>query len=167
MRATTLTGLLWLAGVTAAPAQRLSPPFGREVRVRIEDTLNVKGELLAVSRDSIWVLQRGAVASVPWAEVSEVRVNRGGMGAGSALGWSLAAGVVSGALLSGACSSVADADCSAVLPATMVLWLLVGAASAPSLQNTRYHEVQLEPDSLRAHARFPQGLPPGLERHPE
>jgi hypothetical protein len=165
MRIATWTGLLLLAAATAASAQRLRPPFGSEVRLNIGDTTNLKGELLAVDRDSIWVLygpqHERLLARVPLAEVSEVRVDRGGMGPGAALAWSLIAGVVSGAALQSACSSVGG-DCGEVLPITLLVWGLVGATSAASLQSTRYQTLPPEPDSLRARARFPQGLPPGF-----
>ncbi|HEV2672422.1 MAG TPA: hypothetical protein VGU74_15115, partial [Gemmatimonadales bacterium] len=51
-----------------------------------------------------------------------------------------------------------------VLPGTLVIWGLIGVVSAPSMQHARYAKVPAEPDSLRAHARFPQGLPAGVPR---
>lgn len=169
MRIATWTGLLLLAAATAAPAQRLKPPFGSEVRLNIGDTTNLKGELLAVDRDSIWVLFGPAherrLARVPLTEVSEVRVDRGGMGAGAALQWSIIAGLISGIALHRACSSVGG-DCGAVLPGTLLLWGFIGATSAASLESRRYQTLPPEPDSLRARARFPQGLPPGFTATP-
>lgn len=166
MRVAAWTGLLLLAVGTAASAQRLKPPYGSEVRLNVADKRNLTGELLAVDRDSIWVLygpqHERILARVPLAEVSEVRVDHGGMGAGAALGWSLIAGFVSGVALQSACSSVGG-DCSEILPVTLLLWSLVGVTSAASLQSTRYQTVQPEPDSLRARARFPQGLPRGFQ----
>lgn len=162
MRVTILIALLCLAALSVARAQRVKPPLGSQVRLDLAKR-SVSGELLAVDRDSIWVLQQQTLTSIPLRDVSQVRVTRGGMGAKGALLWSLTFGVVSGVALQTACSSVAD-DCSDVLPKTLVIWGILGAASAASLENSRVVSVPAEPDSLRARARFPQGLPAGLAR---
>lgn len=159
MRATLSTVLLVLATATATPAQRLQPPLGSQVQLKLSSERSLNGELLAVNQDSIWLLQPRGLASVPLGDVSRVRVDHGGMGASGVLIWSLIAGVVSGVALQSACSSVSDADCRAVLPGTLLIWALIGAISAPSIQHARYAKLRAEPDSLRAHARFPQGLP--------
>lgn len=153
--------LLWLGAVTAAPAQRLKPPLGSQVRVSASGDRSLSGELLAVDRDSIWLLQKQGLASVSLYEVSEVQVDRGGMGAKGALLWSLTFGLISGVALQTACSSVGG-DCGRVLPTTLLLWGVVGGISAASLQSTRHTTVPAEPASLRPWARFPQGLPAGL-----
>jgi hypothetical protein len=158
VRLSILIALLCLAAVTAASAQRLKPPFGNQVSVDLPKGRRVSGELLAVDHDSIWVLQHHTPTSIPLRDVSQVRVNRGGMGAKGALLWSLTFGLVSGVALQTACSSVAD-DCSDVLPKTLLIWGLLGAGSAASLESSRVITVPAEPDSLRARARFPQGLP--------
>src|SRR5258707_6163843 len=112
-------GLVWLAAATAAPAQRMSPPFGSHVQVIFAGQPARKGELLAIDQDSVWLLQPHGLASVPLSEVAQVRVYRGGMGAKGALVLSLVVGVVSGAALSGACSSVVGSDCGSIFPLTM------------------------------------------------
>jgi hypothetical protein len=165
MRMTAWAGLVWLVAATAAPAQRMSPPFGSQVQVRFAGQPARSGELLAIDQDSIWLLQPHGLASGPLSEVAQVRVDRGGMGASGALLWSLIAGVVSGAVLSRACSSVEGADCGGIFVLSVGLWSLVGLVSAPSLQNARYQTLTSpQPDELRARARFPQGLPAGMAR---
>jgi hypothetical protein len=163
MRVIMSIGLLWLAAVTAAPAQRLKPPLGSHVSVSLPHERSLAGELLAVDQDSIWLLQPQRMASVPLRDVSQVRVDRGGMGPGTAAAWSLMAGLISGFALQSACASVSD-GCGSVLPATLGVWAFVGGLSALSLESTRYKTLAPESDSLRAHARFPQGLPAGMTR---
>ncbi|HKA58304.1 MAG TPA: hypothetical protein VKD28_06795 [Gemmatimonadales bacterium] len=162
MRLSIVIALLCLAAGTAAPAQRLKPPFGSQVSVDLPKGRRVSGELLAVDHDSIWVLQHQTRTSIPLRDVSQVRVIRGGMGTKGALLWSLTFGLVSGVALQSACSSVAD-DCSDVLPKTLLIWVLIGAGSAASLEGSRVVTVPAVPDSLRARARFPQGLPAAPE----
>jgi len=167
MRMTVWAGLLWLIAATAAPAQRMTPPFGSQVRVSFAGQPARSGELLAVDKDSVWLLQPHGLASVPLSEVAQVRVDRGGMGGQGAWLWSLVAGVASGAALAGACSSVEGANCGGVFVVTVGLWSLVGLLSAQSLQNARYQTLTSpQPDELRARARFPQGLPAGMARDP-
>ena len=168
MRVIMWIGLVWLAAVSTAPAQRLTqplgtkPPLGSRVRLNLTGERNLNGELLAVDHDSVWLLQKHELASVPLGDVSEVRVDRGGMGAKGALLWSLTFGIVSGVALQTACESVSD-DCN-ILPVSLGLWAIIGAASAASLQSTRQTTVPPEPTSLRLWARFPQGLPAAFAR---
>lgn len=165
MRTILWVGFLCLVAPAALSAQRLRPPLGSRVRLSIPQQPARSGELIAVDRDSIWLLQPQELTSVPLLDVAELRVDRGGMGASGALMWSLGVGIVSGVALQSACSSVADADCGYVLPLTLGLWTLVGLVSSTSLEHARYETVSPpEPDALRAHARFPQGLPAGIAR---
>ncbi|MGH7568818.1 MAG: hypothetical protein ACREL9_07590 [Gemmatimonadales bacterium] len=160
MRAILSLGFLWVAAAPAAPAQRLSPPLGSQVRVSVSGSATYTGELLAAEGDSLWLLHQGRVTGVPLTEGVSVRVDRGGMGAEGALTWSLVAGIVSGAVLTAACSSVDGADCGDILVGTAALWALVGAISAPSLHSARYLTLTSpQAEQLRPRARFPQGLP--------
>lgn len=164
MRVIIWIGLLWLGAVTAAPAQRLKPPMGSEVRINLSRERSISGELLAVNQDSVWLLRRHELASVPVSEISEVRVDRGGMRGTTALLWSLTFGVISGVALHIACESVSDGSGCTILPVTLGLWTIVGITSAASLESTRHATVPPEPTSLRAWARFPQGLPAAFAR---
>ena len=163
MRVIMWIGLLVLAASTAVTAQRLKPPLGGQVRVNLSSAHSLSGELLAVDQDSLWLLEPQGPASLPLSDVSGVRVDRGGMGPGTAIAWSLMAGLISGFALQSACASVSD-GCGSVLPATLGVWVLIGGLSAVSLESTRYKTLAPESDSLRAHARFPQGLPAGVAR---
>lgn len=165
MRTLLWLGFLWIGAAAALSAQRLSPPLGSRVRVSVAEKPAQSGELLAVTHDSIWLLQPQGLTSVPLRDVAELRVDRGGLGGSGAIIWSLVVGIASGTALSAACSSVADSDCSYVLPITLGAWTVVGLLSSQSLQEARYETVSPpDPDALRARARFPQGLPAGIAR---
>ena len=173
MRLTMGTALLCLLGGTAAPAQRLQPPLGSQASFTLTGERNLKGELLAVDQDSIWLFQGQRVLSVPRSEIAHVQVDRGGMGAKDAMLWSAIGGLVTGFALKAACESVDHSDdaisggatnCGAVFAGTLSLWLLVGAVSSVSLNGTRHPSIATEPDTLRAYARFPQGLPAAFPR---
>ena len=133
---------------------RLKPFAGR--RVPLEE-----GELIATSRDSLWLLLPGRLVSVPRGAVLRVRVNRKKMGAGLAWAWAGIGALVTGAALTAACSTVTE-DCSGVFIGTGILWALVGAVAAPSIAGARWENIDVWED-LPAHTRFPQGLPPGVD----
>jgi len=133
---------------------RLKPFAGR--RVPLEE-----GELIATSRDSLWLLLPGRLVSVPRRAVLRVRVNRKKMGAGIAWAWAGIGALVTGAALTAACSTVTE-DCSGVFIGTGILWGLVGAAAAPSIAGARWENIDAWRD-LPPHTRFPQGLPPGVD----
>ena len=133
---------------------RLKPLAGRRVPVE-------EGELIATSRDSLWLLLPGRLVSVPRGAVLRVRVNRKKMGAGLAWAWAGIGAVVTGGALTAACSTVAE-DCGGVFVVTAVLWSLVGAFAAPSIAGARWENIDAWGD-LPPHTRFPQGLPPGVD----
>ena len=133
---------------------RLKPFAGRRVPVE-------EGELIATSRDSLWLLLPGRLVSVPRGAVLRIRVNRKKMGAGLAWAWAGIGAVVTGAALTAACSTVTD-SCGAVFLTTAALWALVGAAAAPSIAGARWENIDAWRDLL-PHTRFPQGLPPGVD----
>ena len=134
----------------------VSLTFGQRARL--------KGELVAVSVDSLWVLANSALVSAPLARVVRVRVKRHSLGGGAALAWGIAGGVVTGGLLTAACSSVAD-DCGGVFAVMAVSWLVFTAIAAPSMESSsRIDFRRSQWQDLRAHARFPQGLPVNVDR---
>ncbi len=133
---------------------RLKPIAGRRVPVE-------EGELIATSRDSLWLLLPGRLESVPRGAVLRVRVNRKKMGAGLAWAWAGIGAVVTGVALTAACSTVAE-NCGGVFLGTAVLWALVGAAAAPSIAGARWENIDAWGD-LPPHTRFPQGLPTGVD----
>ncbi len=141
------------------------PVFGRTVTVVPEgEEPEVRGELLAVERDRLWVQDEDAVMEVPLSAVREVRVKRHDYGAGKALQWALLGGVATGGALAGACSSVEGAEnCGVVGLVVAGAWLLVGALAARSMEaSSRLELWHPGPEALQPFARLPQGLPEAL-----
>ncbi len=141
------------------------PVVGRAVTVVPDgDGPRVKGELLAVGPDRLWVREEKGVAEVRLPTVREVRVKRHGFGARAALTWALLGGLVTGAVLAAACASLEDAgNCGGVGLGVAGAWLLVGAMAAPSMESSSRIELRRPtPEDLRPFARLPQGLPEGL-----
>jgi hypothetical protein len=128
------------------------------------DGPEVKGELLAVGPDRLWVREEKGVAEVRLPEVREVRVKRHGFGARQALTWALFGGLITGGILTAACASVEDSgDCGRVGLAVGGLWLLTGAVAAPSMESSSRLDLRRPtPGDLRPFARLPQGLPEGV-----
>jgi len=71
--------------------------------------------------------------------------------------------VVTGAALTAACAAADSDSCGNAFGVTVGLWALLGAPSAHSLEKSSRLLVR-GPDftSLRAYARYPQGLPEGM-----
>ena len=155
-----------LSARPAAAQERDPDVLGSQVDVSLTSgsRARLKGELVAVSADSLWVLADSALVSAPLASVFRARVKRHSLGGGAALIWGVVGGVVTGGLLTAACSSVAD-DCGGVFPAMVVPWLLFVAISAPSMESSsRIDFRRSQWQELRAYARFPQGLPVNVDR---
>ena len=124
---------------------------------------DIRGELLAVRHDSIWVLagSPGRVVAVRLRDVMEATVRRHGLTPASGIVWGLAVGAASGIGLAVACSQVSS-GCVALIPGSLLVGGALGGVAALSFYySSRWRfrpvtEVQLAP-----FARFPQGPPPG------
>lgn len=141
--------------------------FGRPVTV-VTDGPNqekLQGELLAVTRDQLWLRGDDGVQEIPLGSVREVRVKRHGFGAAKALIWAAVGGLATGGALTAACASVeGNNDCGEVGLAVAGAWLAVGALAAPSMEHSS--RIRMETPASRElgpFARFPQGPPEGLD----
>lgn len=155
-----------LAGAAAcagnpAPSGWLAParearedPYGAWVVLSREPAPQVAGELLAVERDSIYVLTpAGEVVAV-----SPFGVRRATVAFYDAQWGGLAAWTILGAL--------STASNGYFLVLTFPLWtvggsLITGGQSRAPLRTLRRGDAW---EAVRRYARFPQGLPPGLPR---
>jgi len=158
----TSVALAMTAGCASMPKV---PVVGRTVTIVSEgDGREVKGELLTVGPDRLWVRERNGVTEVPLPAVREVRVKRHGFDANKALTWALLGGLSTGGVLAGACSSVEGANnCGVVGLVVAGAWLLVGLAAAPSMEGSSHLDLRRPTgEDLRPFSRLPQGLPEGL-----
>jgi hypothetical protein len=142
--------------------------LGRPVEVKpAKDVLGapVKGELLAVSPEKIWVMGPDRASTLPLRQIEEVRVPGHGLNARRAGWWVALGALVSGTVLALACSSVEGNDsCGRVFIPVLVTWGALGVPSAKALADSS--QLRVKPrdwDKLRPYARFPQGLPDGLD----
>jgi hypothetical protein len=142
------------------------PVGGREVTVVTTGKQSkLKGELLVVEKDKLWVRTSDGVHELALGDVYEVRVKRHGFGAAQALTWAGVGAVVTGGGLAAACGKVeGNTGCGSVALVVGGLWLLAGAVAAPSAESSS-RTVYPSPSAatLRPYARLPQGLPPGVE----
>ena len=157
-----LSVLTLLAGPLAA--QSAVDVGGRQVTFRLRQggAAPVKGELLAVSADSAWVLAEKRVVSVAMTMVKSASVSRHTMTASKGLLWGAGVGAVSGLALAAACGSIEGDECGGVVIGSTALGLAIGGLAAISLgPSSRWHFEPVTPSSLTRFARFPQGLPSG------
>jgi hypothetical protein len=145
----------------AALAQQSKSVHGVRLEVDLRAGPRMSGELLAVERDTLWLLpSRGRLGSVPLADVTRAQIPHHGVTRKKILLWALAGGVVTGAALAAACSSVDEGDCGAVFPITLVSWGIVGGISALATAPAM-HPITADAATLTSYARFPQGMPEG------
>lgn len=162
-------GALVVAIVAATPLESGAqdvPPRGWPVRVQQADSkVETRGELIAVSADTLWVLVDSQLVSVPTTFVWRVLVKRRPIGAKGIGWWGLVGGTISGLGLFAACSGYEEGSgCGGILVGTAFLWAAwtgVWAAVAGS-EYSGIPRPNLE-TQLKPFARFPQGMPPGLE----
>ena len=154
-----------LAAGCALPAPRVSPN-GRTTMLHTGSG-RVNGELIAVSLDTVWMLTRPGGTLAPFASANIVRldVQRHAMGATRTIQAMSLVGLATGVLLSIACSSVDDASCGAVIPATMIPYVGLGAIFGLfNFESAWLKYGSFEVIRARPYARFPQGLPDTLRK---
>lgn len=142
--------------------------LGRHVEVRQTNgdaKHPVQGELIAVGPEAMWLAGEKDVRSIPRSEVQDVRVRRHGTTKGKAMSWVVLGALISGAVLGFACSTVEGAnDCTKIALPVALTWGVIGIPSAVSLgKSSELHVDPADWEALRAHARFPQGLPEGVD----
>jgi hypothetical protein len=126
----------------------------------------LRGELIAVSLDSVWVLGRSGLDAAPLGYVRRASVKQHSLDAQAGLIWTLVGGLVTGGLLTAACASVEE-GCFVVFPVTLGAWGIVGGLSALTLEysSRRRFVTPNIGNKIRGYARFPHGLPAGLDRN--
>ncbi len=147
----------------ALPPPRLSPT-GRHTSVHTP-TNRVSGELIAVTRDTVWLLTRPDGVLTPFRAENIVRldVQRHRMGGTRTMQIMAVVGAATGFLLTISCSQVEDASCGAVLPGTMLPYLAFGALFAVvNFESAWMKFSRPEVTAARAYSRFPQGMPDTL-----
>jgi hypothetical protein len=160
---------LALAAVTATSACVLpgapASPYGRHTVLDLRPGTITEGELLAVDSAGIWLLQRDTLVHYDTAAIRQVRLERHVLNGRRTIVWMMLAGLGTGVALSVACSQVEDADCGGVLQSAVLAYTAAGALFSLSNQySSVWHWSPAESERLRAYARFPQGLPAGVER---
>jgi hypothetical protein len=145
------------------PDEAVELVHGRQATVRVEGA-TVKGELLAVTADSLWLLTPGAGLRVlSMSSFDEVRVRRHDMTTGRALLWAAIGATITGVALSAACGQVDDADCGGLFPSVVLAWGVVGGLFSWRIGVSARHLLPPVEAELRPYARFPQGLLPGFD----
>lgn len=112
----------------------------------------VEGELIAVTADSLYVLVRNDLVSVPKATVRTATV----------AGYDNHAARLGTWALLGTLSTLSHGAGLIISAPVWVLSGIIATASAARAPLTRYPDRAWE--ALATYARFPQGLPPGLDR---
>ena len=130
----------------------------------------MRGELLVVGADSLWVAGPDSLQGVPLSRVALVRIQRHHWTAGRYAKWGVLMGAASGMVLTPACASVDQntfGGCSLLIPLFAATGALFGGAAA--MFNGHSAEVRFQPGQanwprITGYARFPQGWPEGVVR---
>lgn len=123
----------------------------------------VRGELLAVRRDSAWILagRPARIVAVQLRDVLEANVRRHGWTPARSFIYGLTVGALSGIGLGVACNQVSG-GCGGVIPGSIVFGGAVGGVAALSFHfSSRWRFRPVTELKLAPFARFPQGPPPG------
>lgn len=159
---------IWFGVLAAACATARPSVHGRVVEV--EQTKGgrgepVAGELIAVGTNQMWVAGPArTVRSVSRTEVQEVRVRQHGLTGTKVAAWVILGALVSGAALSLSCSSVEGSECGRVFLPVLLTWGVLGVPAAVGFARTsQLHVKPSDWETLRPFARFPQGIPEGLD----
>lgn len=140
----------WLPTPRGAPED----PYGAWIGLRLSDTQELIGELLAQEHDSVFVLtDDGSVRAVHTARVTSARIAWFDSRWGSTTA------------LWGALGSLSTFSHGFVLVLSMPVWIIAGSTAAASDSRAPLvNPLRLGWEGARMYARYPAGLPPGLPR---
>lgn len=139
----------WLPAAEEASYQAFGSWIRLEDRSR-RPAVVTEGELIAIDRDTIHVHSFGGLVSLPRASVCCVTLTAFHQEYGSVAAWA-------------ALGTLSTVSHGFGLLLTAPIWMLAGTAAAsnasvaPRIRST-------DPEVLRRFARFPQGIPPGVDR---
>ncbi|HKQ56499.1 MAG TPA: hypothetical protein VJY35_01410 [Candidatus Eisenbacteria bacterium] len=113
---------------------------------------NHEGELLAIQADSVYMLEHGACIALPTAHVIEATLTAYEANSGLLAGWTLA-------------GTLSTASHGAWLLLSAPVWIITGAVQSASESRAARTTIRSSNwEDARPYARFPQGLPEGLDR---
>ena len=162
-RARLLACVALVTMVACLPLTSRPSPKGSAVWVYAESD-TVRGELLAVSADSLWVLEQsgsGAHTALPLSGLSRVRVQRG-PGLTNFVARGVAFGIASGLGMYVACTTIGEGCGSVFIFSAAVptmLSLFAGASVTAGRERSFTTRASFTADSLAPYARWPQGRP--------
>ena len=110
------------------------------------------GELIAVNRDSVYVLTHRGLAVIPMRRVAKLNVTGYNSAAGTLALWGLA----------GTLGTISHGWFLLFSSPAWIITSSIAAVAHSREPREIYPEVEL--DKLRIYARFPQGIPAGLDR---
>ncbi len=156
-----------LCGVLGACASAMGRPtvFGRDIEVQRRDVKGpTRGELVSVGTDELLVAGTGQVEAIPLRSIERVRLQRHEMNGKASGTWAALGAAVTGGALTVACMMAKADGCGKVFLVVGGTWLVIGGPSAASLgASSRLEFRQADWDRLKPFARFPQGIPAGLD----
>jgi len=141
-------------GWLPAPQETPVDPYGAWIEVLALEGTETGGELIAVHDDSVFVLtQDGVLVATARADVKQARTAFYASEYGGLAAWAVV-------------GSIATVSNGVLAVGTLPLWLIVGsiavgADSRAPLTSVRHDEQWAD---ARKYARFPQGMPPSLDR---
>lgn len=145
-------------------------PYGRTATL-IGERNTMKGELIALSADTIWLRSESTLLPHASASYRQVQVQRHDFGLRRTLNWLGWAGVGTGTALMIACNSYesspdgggSSGGCIGVLPGTVLFFAAAGLVFGSINEYTSRHRIRpTDVERLRPFTRYPQGLPDSL-----
>lgn len=150
------------------PSMRVSP-YGRRATVFPVAAPTTTGELVAVTRDSIWLMRDSTLLVFASPAVRRVQVQRHQYDAKRTMLWMAIAGGTTALALTTACSSYESSaegsgdSCVQVFPAVLATFAIAGGLfSLFNHASSRHNFTADQVDAMRPYARFPQGKPDSL-----
>jgi len=141
-------------GWLPSPAQAAEDPYGAWIEVLARDGSEIEGELIAVQDDSVFVLtSEGVLAALAYADAEQARSAFYRSEYGNLVLWA-------------ALGTVASISHGWFAAGTVPLWIIIGSVAAGSDSRAPMETVRRDEQwsKIRMFARFPQGMPPSLDR---
>ena len=141
-------------GWLPSPKESKVDQFGSWIEIRLEGVehpIRIDGEFIAVSRDSVFIADESGLHVVALEQIQKARVTSYDSNYGSLAGWTTV-------------GSLTTISHGVLLIGTLPLWLIAGTMSTAARSREGMTWADGDWHSIRKYARYPTGLPDGLDR---
>jgi hypothetical protein len=152
--------IAWLPPAVQAQVKTPHSVRGASVTIRATDQSSIRGELIGVQADTLWIMRGTSLNGISFADIRQVDVQTTKIQPSTFMTYSLIGGLVTSGALTLACNSVTS-GCGGLFIASLGVWTGFSVLALPELNRQSRIRLGNHFHTLQPYARFPHAWPDG------